>query len=127
MNVLVVDDEDSRHECFEKHLTAAGHCVLHAFNHDEAMEVITSCVEPIGLLCIDHDMGKESKNGSALATEILCLPKDKHPAMVVVHSLNHSGALNIISKFQSAGIHTQYMPFCGDATLGRIVEGLIEQ
>lgn len=127
MNILVVDDEESRHECFEKHLTQAGHCVLHAYDAAEAMEVISSCVEPIGLLCIDHDMGKESKNGSALATDILYLPKVKHPAMVVVHSLNHDGALNIISKFQGCGIHTQYMPFMGDATLRRIVEGLIEQ
>lgn len=110
MNIFVIDDEQVRHDAFEEHLTKAGHTVLHAFGTEEALEVIKSCVETIDLLLTDHDM-PPGKNGSFLATEILHLPKEKYPALVFVHSVNHDGALNIISKYQSAGIYTEYRPY----------------
>jgi CheY-like chemotaxis protein len=126
MNVLIIDDEQVRHDTFEKFLTNAGHCVLHAFDGEEALEIFKSCPDPIGLAIFDHDM-PGGMTGSALATQVLMLPKIKHPVRVIVVSQNHNGALNIISKFQGSGIHTIYLPFFGDQTAKRIVEELIEQ
>jgi len=126
MNIIICDDEQVRHDTFEKHLTQAGHIVLHAFGSEECLEIIQSCQEPIGAMMLDHDM-PPGKNGSLLATDILNLSKVKWPARVIIHSLNSQGALNIISKFQGAGIHTIYMPFMGDTTAQRVVSELVEQ
>lgn len=127
MNILVIDDDDGRHEVFEKYLTQAGHTVLHAFDAEETMSIIGSCKEPIGMVCFDHDLGEDSKNGSQLATDILNLPIELWPARVVIHSNNHQGALNIISKFTSAKVLTEYRPFDGAAMMKRLVEDLVEQ
>lgn len=125
MNIIVVDDIEERHDAFEEHLTKAGHIVLHAFGTEEALEVINSCVETIDLLLTDHDM-PPGENGSFLATKILSLPKEKLPNLVFVHSTNHGGALNIISKYQGAGIYTEYRPFSREMVI-KLVKDLETQ
>lgn len=114
MIILIVDDEDYRHDSAEKHLTK-DHVLLHAFNVNEAIDVINGCQQRIGLALLDHDLqdfttGSEL-NGSSLATLWLNLEENKHPARVIAISNNFQGASNITSKFNSAGIHAVHRPY----------------
>ncbi len=129
MIILLVDDEQYRHDSAEKHLTKE-HVLLHAYNVKEALDIIQSCSEKIGLALLDHDLqdfheGEES-TGSTLANKWLYLDEDKYPARVIAISNNFNGAHNITSKFNSADIHAVHRPF--DLTLMRdLAEELREQ
>ena len=125
MNCIVIDDEQVRHDLFEKYLTAAGHIVLHAFSADEGLEIFKTCPETIALALFDHDM-PPGKDGSWLATEVLSLPKERFPAMVFVQSINPDGAANIISKFRSMEVYTEYRPF-SEEMVKKLVRDLATQ
>lgn len=111
MIILIVDDEQVRHDIAEDVFTAAGHTVLHAFNAEEGKEILQAGTQRIGLLMLDHDMGFGG-SGSDLAGFILNeLNPEKFPAQAVSHSWSHHGAANIASKLRTAGIHTSEWPF----------------
>lgn len=114
MIILIVDDEEYRHESAEKHLTK-DHVLLHAYNVNEAIDVINGCQQKIGLALLDHDLQDFSTgaelNGSSLATLWLNLEEGKHPARVIAISNNFQGAHNITSKFNSADIHAAHRPY----------------
>lgn len=142
MIILIVDDEQYRHDSAEKHLTK-DHVLLHAYNVTEALQVIQGCQARIGLALLDHDLqdfGKEEtspagiilpdvgkeRTGSTLASAWLGMDENKHPARVIAISNNFNGAHNITSKFNSAGVHAAHRPF--DLTLMRdLAEELREQ
>lgn len=109
MIILIVDDEQVRHDSAEKHLSP-DHTVLHCFDAAEALAVIKGCQEKIGLALLDHDLGG-GPTGSGLATQWLQLDDAKFPAHVIVISQNTDGALNIVSKFESANIYARWRPF----------------
>jgi CheY-like chemotaxis protein len=112
MIILIVDDMQERHDSAEKHLSPA-HTLLHAYDASEAMEVIQGCQDKIGLALLDHDLGLGGMTGSGLATQWLQLDDAKFPARVIVISQNPDGALNIVSKFESANIHARHRPYDG--------------
>lgn len=95
MNILFLDDAQERHDLAEKYLSKE-HILLHCFNADEALEVITSFQGTIGLAMLDHDLMDEltgryedgtpfEKHGVYFVMSLISdIPKDKHPARAIV-------------------------------------------
>jgi CheY-like chemotaxis protein len=114
MLILIVDDEQVRHDMAEQMLTKAGHTVLHAFSCEEGKEILQAGNQRIGLLLLDHDMGMGG-SGSDLAGFILNeLDPERFPAQAVSHSWNSDGAANIAVKLRTAGIPTRIWSFASD-------------
>jgi CheY-like chemotaxis protein len=106
MRILLLDDSDVRHAKIEQVL-GEHHEVLHAFNIEEAKQIINIC-QPLGLLLLDHDLGIPGEDGSMFAGFILNeLDTARFPASAIVISHNPPGAENAASKLRTAGIHTR--------------------
>lgn len=103
-DILVIDDEeDPRHIWFRAALEPMGHQVHSAHTSQAAMEQMAR--RAFDLVFFDHDLGADPVNGSMIAGRLLNDPGSYQlPAAVWVHSMNWHGALNIVSKFESAGI-----------------------
>jgi response regulator of citrate/malate metabolism len=112
MFILIVDDEQVRHNIAENYLSDIPGCsLLHAFTYEEGKELLEMATRPIALLLLDHDLGS-GKNGSDLAGFILNeLDIAKFPAQAVSHSWSAPGAANVTSKLRTAGIPTRVWPF----------------
>ena len=105
-DILVIDDEeDPRHEWFREVLLPMGHQVRSAYTAQGAVEEMAQ--RAYDVVFFDHDLGQDPVNGSMIAGRVLNDPGTyQTPAAVWVHSMNWNGALNIASKFRSAGIPT---------------------
>jgi hypothetical protein len=111
VNVLFVDDEDYRHDLIEQSI-GSEHLVFHAFDFTEAVALLKHDHFKWGVIMLDHDLGTNSRDGSAIAGFILNeLDEERFPAQAIVHSLNPSGAANIASKLRTANIPTRVEPF----------------
>jgi CheY-like chemotaxis protein len=137
MLILFLDDQNDRHTLAEKYLTTAGHKVLHTYTPDEAIEVLLSSKNRIGLALLDHDLGiivkddesifgKKEISGLDFVKSMIKLPKDKLPARVVVHSYNNDGAKNMLNLLTPLGIHSIHTPFSGEM-LSALVKELVAQ
>jgi hypothetical protein len=110
MLVLIIDDDHTRHDTFERYLGTSHEC-LHAFNYEEAIAILNYNHVRIGLVCFDNDLGTKLE-GSDIASYILNeLDIEKFPAQVIVHSMNPVAADNIASKTKTAGIPTSVRSF----------------
>lgn len=119
MLILFMDDQDVRHHSVERCFSKE-HTVLHAFNADEAIEIILSCKTTIGLAMLDHDMAdfaevdgrKFEKHGvyflSRLFTDV---PKEKWPAQFIVHSRNNVGNQNMLTDLTRMEQVVSVIPF----------------
>lgn len=103
MFILFMDDQDVRHASVERQFSKE-HTVLHAFNADEAIEIILSCKSTIGLAMLDHDMAdfaevdgrKFEKHGVYFLDRLFSeAPKEKWPAQFIIHSRNNVGSENM--------------------------------
>lgn len=111
MHILIVDDDDTdeRLPWFMPTLANFGYTVRVARTPAEAFEAFTE--RSFDLVFFDHDLGIEP-DGSGIAGRVLYHPEQYHaPRSVWVHSMNSQGALNIASKFQSAGIPVRVTDF----------------
>ena len=110
-DILVIDDEvEPRQQWFAAHLAALGHHVTAAHSSAEAYRALHE--RKFDLAFFDHDLGEPATTGSTIAGEILYHPEEyRCPRSVWVHSHNPVGALNIDSKFRSAGVPTRVLEF----------------
>lgn len=125
MRILVLDDDDERHEKFKHHLQ--GHNVEHVFTVDGIITVLLA--EPnFDVVFLDHDLNDNWKyksvshidgdnipgyigkcrvelNGVDVASFIAkILPKEKRPKAVVVHSWNPEGAEKMLEVLRETEI-----------------------
>lgn len=132
MLILILDDEQVRHDLTEKYL-GNDHTILHAFNADEAIGIIKSSQQPIGLALLDHDLHEfvsdetgykwEKHGGYFVRMLIDTVPEEKWPAQIVIHSYNPSGADGMKTALKNKGMYARYMPFSG-SMLKQIVQEL---
>jgi CheY-like chemotaxis protein len=102
MQILVIDDTQSRLDWFQDVLEALGYDVRLASDADLALDQFRETV--FDLAFFDHDMGP-GMNGSQLAYHLLNNPeKFKIPKAVWIHTSNPVGVENIAAKFRSVGI-----------------------
>ncbi len=116
MRILVLDDDDERHESFRRYL-ARDNEVFHVFTVDGAITALIG--EPVfDIAFLDHDLndhhykseqtggyGNVKLNGFDVASFIAkILAKEKRPKRVVVHSWNEDGAKMMHGVIEESGI-----------------------
>jgi|SRR5271165_3069422 len=136
MYILFLDDQDIRHDLAEKVLSSAGHAVLHAFNVEEGIYIVSNFVGTIGLALLDHDLDDLRQDADGRITEyhglyfvdymIANVPEDKWFHRAIVHSYNPNGAKYMRDKLSSVGIHATMDNFSGDM-LKRVLVELVSQ
>lgn len=112
MIILFVDDEDYRHQSADKAFNGSKHIILHAYNEDTALAMLKKY--KVDLIMLDHDLGWNQPTGSDIASAMINKYYNKLPKKVIAHTSNFQGGLNIVSKFQSADIHSVYRPWSYD-------------
>lgn len=132
MHILFLDDQDVRHDLAEKHLYAAGHKVLHAFNVREALDIVGNFIGQIGLGMLDHDLGQFVKDSDGRRTEhhglyfvdqlVKTVPSNKWFPRAIVHSYNQNGAKYMVDMLNKHGIHSTVDNFSGDMLKRAIAE-----
>lgn len=131
MHILFLDDGDIRHESAERHLSK-NHTLLHAFHAEEALKILISCQERIGLAMLDHDLnyfvndtgervgyeydGKKTElHGIWFLNQMFDgVPKDKWPAQFIIHSRNVPAAKNMHGHLLAYEQTSTILPFSGD-------------
>lgn len=123
MRILVLDDDDVRHERFKDYFR--GHEVSHVYTVDGAITALIG--DPVfDFAFLDHDLndyhhkslhndggyGKVELNGVDVASFIArILDVEKRPREVVVHSWNPAGARSMINILRDASIKTHQWVF----------------
>lgn len=123
MLILILDDQQVRHDLTEKYL-GAENIVLHAFQADEAIAIIKASQQRIGLALLDHDLGefvsdetgyKWEKHGAYFVRTMFDLvSEEKWPGQFVVHSNNTYPAEGMKQSLKSKGLIARYLPFSGE-------------
>ena len=116
MKVLFLDDMEERHLWARKVLH--GHELHHVMTADEAADAMMA--QKFDIASLDHDLSDEQSSGYGggvsdgtvlakwMATK---LPKEKHPPMVLIHSMNPAGADRMHDLLKDAGFNVTKKPF----------------
>lgn len=123
MRILILDDEQSRHDVFRR--VYAGEIVISCQNYaDFTNELLYG--SPFDLIHLDHDLGDEESGATCFVDGfgdtvaftglhavdlIYSLPEDKLPARVIVHSNNSVRAPMMVADLKRAGIEAVWEPF----------------
>ena len=115
MNILVLDDQQHRHEAFAKRF--AGHSVWHVRTYAEARRELAK--RRYDRVTLDHDIfdfvtvrgQRREYTGADVARLIAEMHPARRPERVVVHSQNKSGAKNILAILQAAGLEAEWEMF----------------
>ena len=122
MRILVVDDEQARHNYFIQ--AYAGHQVAHAYGYYEAVDALDKGPK-FDIVQLDHDLGDHRTPDHMvemygryeltgwhvahhMATEMSC---DMRPDKVIVHSVNPDGARSIHMFLERQGFDVVRQPF----------------
>ncbi len=114
--VLVLDDEQTRHDGFNK--IFAQDQVTHAMDYDGFAEALKS--GPHDLVCLDHDLGSTAdpdgnvvlnKTGLDAARALVALPPQLRPKQVLVHSHNVIASMKMVDLLREAGISVTRKPY----------------
>src|SRR5271169_538039 len=120
--LLLDDDADIRHTAVERHLSKE-HTVLHAFNAEEALQLLMTYQGKIGLAMLDHDLGDFVVEDDGRRTErhgvyflqrmFNDVPEEKWPAQFVLHSGNVVGVENMRTDLRNRDQIVNVMRFSG--------------
>jgi CheY-like chemotaxis protein len=111
MRVLVLDDEQVRHEEFVRQHPADE--VVSARSVHEACAALRG--PRFDRVQLDHDLGSGSPTGLEAARFIAEMEQERRPAMVIVHSHNPVGAREMVLTLRDAGVRALWMRFTKDA------------
>ena len=128
MNILFLDDQQLRHDIAERYFSPV-HTLLHAFNPKEAITIIETYKQSIGLAMLDHDLNcfvsdagiivpfdykdkKTELDGKwFIRTMIETVPQQKWPAYFIVHSHNDAGTKSMASLLNQANAYVSIRRF----------------
>lgn len=122
MRILVLDDDEIRHEQFRDNLKE--HSVVHVYTAEEAGAALGA--EKFDLAYLDHDLqdfqnnpsgyGVIEQTGFDVARFIArYLAPQKRPDKVIVHSWNPGGAIRMVKELRENGLVAVYEPFGGQS------------
>ena len=108
MRILILDDDECRHDVFRRVLADAER--VHVYTAKQAIEALSS--ERFDLVCLDHDLDLLSESlleppgdGLEVARFIADhMPVDKVPRQVLVHSWNPCGARAMVDTLKAASV-----------------------
>lgn len=108
MRVLILDDQQLRHEVFaDRHEQDEVH---HTFTYDRAIELLRSKPK-FDVVYLDHDLQEKATGYDAAKFIAERLPDDRKPGVVVVHTLNSACGDRMVQVLQAGGIPTRLEPF----------------
>jgi CheY-like chemotaxis protein len=107
MRLLVLDDEQNRHDAFQQRCPCDE--LTHVFNVQDALNALRCTLFDVATL--DYDLGA-TLSGLEFVTQMIALvPPDRWPAQVIVHTQNPSKGLRMTERLRDAGISSRYVPF----------------
>lgn len=115
MRILILDDDDVRHDIWGHLFTKAGHEVIHAHTLSEFDRELM-CAR-FDYIFLDHDLndyplkyrsmaGDIRLTGKAACHWVAALPTARRPKRAVVHSWNEDEAPRMVEILVNAGIPT---------------------
>ena len=116
MKILILDDQQYRHDHFERRFKAEATEIVHVYDPDEAAVALGKTTFDLALL--DHRLEyyvsepfPTEVTGLATAQLIASMPIEMRPRRVIVHSLDLSGAHEMAKVLRSAGVPVAVEPF----------------
>lgn len=107
MNILILDDLQTRHTIAEK-ILGKDHTLFHAFDVYDAMDILEQCQQRIGLCLLNQSPDPEID----LIEYIGChMQKDKYPAIAYVHSHNDNQSKDMVDDLRAMNIYAKHRPF----------------
>lgn len=123
MRVLVVDDDQSRHDFFRRAYNTIDDVLIQAYDYDNAILEISSTPYSFDLMFLDHDLSGAAtalapwdhfeKTGSDIAEYIArdLDPQECVDMKIYVHSMNPIGRVNMVNILKKAGFNVFNAPF----------------
>lgn len=122
MKILILDDEEVRHQAFAR-IYKGAQVIHHAYALEDFCRVLFS--NRFDLIHLDHDLTEQEQastyvdgwgktqyhNGQHAAKKICELPDYLKPKRVIIHSINPDGAKSMRAILQDAKIDCVWEPF----------------
>ena len=114
--VLIVEDDEARCAWFREHLRGR----LLDVTCDVALAVRWLAERDYNAILLDHDLADEhyfsdahddERTGYAVARWLAENPDAQRDALIIVHSLNYSGAQRMLAVMRDAGREADHVPF----------------
>jgi CheY-like chemotaxis protein len=114
--ILIVEDDETRCAWFQEKF--AGREVDLTCDVAQAFEWLAG--RDYEVILLDHDLVEEhyfsdepddERTGYAVANWLAANPDRHRDALIVIHSLNYSGAQRMIDKLSEAGLEAEHIPF----------------
>lgn len=119
MRILILDDEQVRHDHLEEFYS--GHEVVHSVTYSHFVHELENG-SPWDLIHLDHDLGSGDSyvdgwgdtqffTGQHAAIRVCELHDDRLPAEVIVHSVNPVGAASMVYDLKSRKVNVTWKPY----------------
>ena len=110
MNILILDDDADRHAQFKSKLAGknGGHDLYLAYSVADTHRIIGTWTVKIDLMLLDHDLGIGEPDGYDFVKSLRDL--EHKPRAAIIHSMNPSGAANMLKYLELIGIKGFYYP-----------------
>lgn len=114
--ILIVEDDEAR--CVWFHEKFAGRDVDVTCDVAQAHRWLAE--RDYGIILLDHDLIEEhyfsdepddERTGYAVAAWLAMHPERHREALIVIHSLNYSGAQRMLDRLSEAGLEAEHIPF----------------
>ena len=119
MNILIVDDQQLRHDKFIKEYPDDN--LFHVYNFDSAAQALDT--QKFDMIMLDHDLGdysgtfadgtpgKELTGYEVALYLVRVVPESNWPEYVMIHTLNNVAAWSIKNLLNTVGIKSAVKPF----------------
>jgi CheY-like chemotaxis protein len=114
--ILIVEDDETRCVWFQEKF--ARHEIDLTCDVAQAFEWLAA--RDYEIILLDHDLVEEhyfsdepddERTGYAVANWLAAHPERHRKALIVIHSLNYSGAQRMLDKLGEAGLEAEHIPF----------------
>jgi len=121
MNILIVDDQQLRHDKFIKEYPDDN--LFHVYNFDSAAQALDT--QKFDMIMLDHDLGdysgtfadgtpgKELTGYDVALYLVRVVAESNWPEYVMIHTLNNVAAWSIKNLLNTVGIKSAVRPFKG--------------
>lgn len=112
MRLLFLDDMQSRHNIIASKFKNDIHSSIdHVYTVDECIEKIK--IGGYDVWSFDHDLGRGDKNDGIAVINFIKnnIENISMPSMIIIHSANSVGSINMKNMLKDVNIHAELMPF----------------